>query len=362
MHAIKFIMMIHIQNIPFLGFLLGVIFFLLFYWLSGILAPFWIGLGIAYLSNDIVSVLARWKIPRWLTSIFIIFMLYAFFFLFIFFIIPIIHKIFSHVQEVIPKVSEWLAQSWIKIGEYLVNYVSQEESFVVLTKIKTHFSDISVVMGQNIIYQLDDFLRIAHLLSWYSLGPFFGIYWMIYLPQFQKDVKTFVPHDWRSPLNNFGNDFHEKLKCYLRRQSLVSFIMTIYYGLSLGYMGLSLAPLIAFMTFIFSWIPFFGFILSFILAFISVVLQWGWGTEIETFLWIYGVGYVIEGLIAPFLVGKKLGINPIWLLMSLVLTAQCLGMLWMIFAIPLAIFIKTSLIWGLKTWECSEIYQKHDTE
>jgi predicted PurR-regulated permease PerM len=57
---------------------------------------------------------------------------------------------------------------------------------------------------------------------------------------------------------------------------------------------------------------------------------------------------VIEQIVAPQLIGKFTGLNPVWILISLLLGAKLGGLLGLVVAVPIASFIK-SLSEYLKT-------------
>jgi predicted PurR-regulated permease PerM len=55
------------------------------------------------------------------------------------------------------------------------------------------------------------------------------------------------------------------------------------------------------------------------------------------------VEQAIENIIAPRLLGRFTGLNPVWVLVALLLGTRIAGLLGLLVAIPIAGFIKTTL-------------------
>ena len=69
---------------------------------------------------------------------------------------------------------------------------------------------------------------------------------------------------------------------------------------------------------------------------------------------MYGVGHVLEGgLVTPFLVGGKIGLNPIMIILALMIFGQILGLVGVLLALPLAtiavVLLKHAKLYYLKS-------------
>ncbi|MBF2076227.1 MAG: AI-2E family transporter [Synechococcales cyanobacterium C42_A2020_086] len=86
----------------------------------------------------------------------------------------------------------------------------------------------------------------------------------------------------------------------------------------------------------------FGASLSIVTVSLLLALQNIW-LGIKVLVVAFLVDLVVENAIAPQLIGKFTGLNPAWILVSLLIGAKIGGLLGMILAVPIASFIKSML-------------------
>lgn len=138
-------------------------------------------------------------------------------------------------------------------------------------------------------------------------------------------------------IKKFFSDIDILLSAYMRGQLKVCIIMAIYYSIALSIVGVDLALLIGVISGFVIILPFIGFLFAMIIALIFGYFEFGFTAHLFYILMIYLTGSVLEGSIfTPKIVGDKIGIHPLWIIFAVLACGQLLGIMGMLFAIPIA--------------------------
>ena len=86
--------------------------------------------------------------------------------------------------------------------------------------------------------------------------------------------------------------------------------------------------------------------------------QWTWiGLVVIVFMF----GQFVEGnILAPKLVGDKVGLHPVWLIFAMFAFGYLLGFVGLLIAVPLAAAIAVLFRFGLQRYMASPVYQGED--
>src|SRR5690606_36509891 len=127
--------------------------------------------------------------------------------------------------------------------------------------------------------------------------------------------------------------------------------------------GLNFGLLIGLVTGLISFIPFVGAITGFLVATIVAVAQfWPEWTSIAIVIGVFMVGQALEGyVLAPKLVGAKVGLHPVWLMFALIAFGYLFGFVGLLIAVPLAAAIGVLVRFALRKYRESPIYTGEET-
>ena len=174
----------------------------------------------------------------------------------------------------------------------------------------------------------------------------------------KKKSNEMVPERFRPTLKEFLSDLNKTLSGFLRGQASVCLCLAFYYGISLSLIGINLGAIIGILTGLLSFVPYVGFFSGLIISALLALAggaSWGqWGALAAVFL----VGNILEGyVLTPRLVGKRVGLHPLWILFA-VLAGGCLaGFLGVLVAVPVASVIGVTVRWLNKLYQASDFYK-----
>lgn len=167
---------------------------------------------------------------------------------------------------------------------------------------------------------------------------------------------------WRGILSWIPSPWHEKVPQYLTKTFKdYFFVRLIVVGISsvmrlivFFLLGVPYAILFAFSIGIAGFIPFFAGVIT-IFGVIVLLFQ-----SVSLAVWFYVSATIIDQLtdniLAPRLMGNAIGLNPIWLLISLFIGGKVAGLLGIFLAVPLASVIKQLF----EDWRAEEGGRKKD--
>jgi predicted PurR-regulated permease PerM len=334
-----------------------VVFVLLLWLLSNILLPFVAGAAVAYLLAPLIDRLERLGINRLVSALTII------------------------VVAVLALVYLILLVAPI-LGVQLASLIDNVPGYV--TKLQTLLSDPSrpwvqklVGVGLNADKGLSDlvsqgmgwltaFLKslwsggraLVSLFSLIVVTPVVAFYLIYDWHRMIRNVDNWVPVHQRDIVRQLARECDAAISGFVRGQTAVCLILGSYYAVALTLTGLNFGLLIGLISGLITFIPYVGSLTGLILAVGVAVAQFAphWG-PILTVLGIFIVGQFVEGnVLAPKLVGKSVGLHPVWLIFALLAFAYLFGFVGLLVAVPLAATIGVLVRFALQRYRQSSLY------
>lgn len=314
----------------------------LIYKIQDFLAPFILSFVIAYFLNPVVSFLhKKARMPRYLAAILVV----MFFILVIIGIfLTIIPTIYGRTIDIIQLLPNYLtdlgASFYPKIHEYLSRYGIESsigKSSLSLFQDLRWLSKAEDILLGIFTKTFESTSAIIGLLSFVFLVPIIVFYLLKDWEAMLKHISCHIPISLEKQIKEIFLAIDKVLAGYARGQLNVCIILALFYGISLAFCQLNSGFAIGMITGILAFIPYIGFGIGVIFAFLSAALQWGLDSgHMLTIAAIFVFGQVIESnFLVPFLIGKKVGIHPLWLIFGLFFFGSLFGFLGIALAVPL---------------------------
>lgn len=325
--------------------------------IKGILLPFVLAFVLAYLLNPLVNKLGN-KIGRPIASGIVVGLALLFFILVVMLLIPIAQ---TQISDFISKVPLMADKIWSYIQK-LIMWGRPKMDYQKLYQLSDSTTQTAVGvlngLGAGLNHVISGGLAIVNLLALLFISPIVLFYVLKDLPKMKEKSKEITPERFRPTVKEFLADLNKTLSGFLRGQASVCICLAIYYGIALGFTGINLGAIVGILTGILSFIPYVGFftglVISALLALAGGATLTQWGALGVIFL----AGNILEGyILTPRLVGKRVGLHPLWILFA-VLAGGCLaGFLGVLVAVPVAAVIGVILRWLNKLYQASSFYK-----
>jgi predicted PurR-regulated permease PerM len=172
-------------------------------------------------------------------------------------------------------------------------------------------------------------------------------------------LKQLIPIRFQVTAQILVSETDGLLSQYLRGQMLVILIMAVFYSAGLSLTGMQGALGLGVFTAIVIIIPYIGIAIGLVLAVLSVILQFGFSSELIVVLVIFGIGQVLEGFfLTPRLVGERIGLHPVAVLFALLIFAKLFGFFGVLLALPASAIVLVLIRFAWSLYEQSTWYRK----
>ena len=200
---------------------------------------------------------------------------------------------------------------------------------------------------------------IVDVLSLVVVTPFVAFYLLRDWDQMIGRVDRLLPQDHAEEIRGLAREIDRKIAAFVRGQLLVGFLLGVFYATGLVAIGLNYGLLIGLASGILSFIPYLGFTVGFVLSIIIALVQfwpdWPW---LLATVAVFLVGQLLEGyVLQPRLIGRSVGLHPVWLIFSLFAFGLLFGFVGLLIAIPAAAAIGVLTRYGIERYRASPLFR-----
>ena len=317
---------------------------------KSILLPFVLGMVIAYLLNP----LGRLRISRGPAALFILLGFLALLLSFFALLIPVLHRELSDFSRDLPEYIDRLTEMLAPYSEKI-----QNQDSVDLKAILRQNASTGLNAANQVLYGMAaGGLAILNILSLLVITPIVAYFMMKEWINITNWVKDLMPRDQKNTIMDLLDQINRKLAGFIRGQISVAFILGIMYALALTLVGLKYGLLIGFTAGLLSIIPMLGSIVGFVTGVLVAWFQSGEWSYVLIIAAIFLAGQAIEGnFLTPRLVGRSVGMHPLWIFFALLAGGALFGILGMLLAVPVAAVIGVLAAFGIKRYKASPYYK-----
>ncbi len=344
-------------------FVLGAIalFGYIIYLLMPVIAPFIAAFLLAYLINPLVTRMAKYNMPRWLTISLVFLGIMLAVGLGTWYLAPLLWEQIGYASKNIPEVLRWFnhtAIPWVeKSFNLTLDRVNNDElSNAVMDYLQTNYS---VDSAQSIVYRIaQSGLSIMHTGGLLLLIPVIAFYFLLDWNNMIWRLQLLIPRQIEPTVVSIAKECHAVLGAFVKGQLLVMLLLGIVYAVGLQIIGIEVGLIIGLIAGLCSIIPYLGFAAGIIAAFAASLLQYGldW-VHLLLVLVVFMIGQVIESyILQPFLLGDKIGLSPVAVVFAVLAGAQLYGFVGMLIALPVAAVLVVLLRHLYQTYEQSVFY------
>lgn len=320
-----------------------------------ILSPFLIGAGLAFILSIPLNFLER-KFPRLkrpvsLLLTFLIFIVVITVLMFL--VVPKLAETFTSIIDSVPHALDNL-QNFINSQNINWEWVQQK-----LTESKLDWQSLSnqalsIIKGSFGNFFSSTFGVLSSVVQGIlsiAISFIFAAYILISKEklsiQFKKLMYAFLPEKIVDRAIEIGKLTHKTFSSFFTFQLLECVILGFMFLISMTILDIPYALLISIIIAVFALVPIFGLCIAFILASLFIVMVNP--IKVIVFAILFAILQQIEGnLIYPKVVGKSIGLPPIWVILVITIGANVMGILGIILFIPLSSVIYTLLTSAVK--------------
>lgn len=134
--------------------------------------------------------------------------------------------------------------------------------------------------------------------------------------------------------------FVTDIQRYMVMKTLISLSSGILIGIWLALLGVDFPVLWGFLAFLLNYVPNLGSIIAAVPAILLALIEFGIGRALLATAGYLAVNFILENMIEPRLMGRRLGLSTLVVFLSLIFWGSLLGLIGMVLSIPLTMILK----------------------
>ena len=340
---------------------------ILVYLLQPILAPFLMGMMLAYLGDPLADRFERLKMNRTLAVVSVFCVMGVIIAIALLIFIPLIGNQVDKVGQQLPALFAMIQNQfipWVNQKFGLELSIPNLEQIREAISTSNHWQKTGSMVTQFIQRATKSGLALVDWLFTLVLIPVVTFYLLRDWDRMVKFSRELLPRRIRPKVIRVTREIDEVLGQFLRGQLLVMLMLSVIYTVGLWAVGIDLALLVGFTAGLASVVPYLGVIIGICFATMATLLQFQFSSELISQLvlvWmVFGAGQIIEGFIlTPWLVGDKIGLHPVAVIFAILAGGQLFGFVGVLIALPVAAVIMVFLRHLHQNYKDSQFYGRY---
>jgi len=326
-----------------------------------ILLPFIAGMALAYFLDPVADWFERRGFSRLMATLAILIAFIALFAISLVVVIPILVTQAADLGGRIPGYITQLQSLLMSESNLLPTWVSDQ-----LGQIKDSFAALlkeGAGLVGTIFQQIwNSGMALLDIAALFVVTPVVAFYLLLDWDNMVAKVDKWVPRDHVETVRYLAKQIDATIAGFVRGQGSVCIILGIIYAVGLSLVGLNFGLLIGLFAGLISFIPYVGSMVGLVLALTVAIVQfWPDFVMIGAVIAVFALGQFFEGnILQPRLVGKSVGLHPVWLMFALFAFGALFGFVGMLIAVPAAASIGVLVRFAISRYLDSDLY--HGTQ
>lgn len=201
-------------------------------------------------------------------------------------------------------------------------------------------------------------LNVISLLLLVVVVPVVAFYLLLDWDRLVAAVDDLLPREHAPVIRRLAREIDATVASFIRGMGTVCLVMGVYYAAGLMLVGLQFGLIVGAITGLITFIPYVGALIGGALALgLALVQFWGDWVSLALVAAVFVGGQAIEGnILTPKLVGKSVGLHPVWLILALAVFGTLFGFVGMLVAVPLAAAIGVMIRHAAGVYRQSALY------
>ena len=334
------------------------VFILLLWILNDVLLPFVAGMVLAYLLDPLVRRVQRLGVNRAIASVTVVVLVILVLALALIMVLPVLGDQIAGFIDRLPGYIERIRQLAAESSQSWLGRLVGEKLPEAQNSLGGVASSAAGWVAAFLASLWSGGKALVSVLSLLVIAPIVAFYLLLDWERMIAAVDSWVPVQHRETVRGLAREMDAAISGFVRGQALVCLILGIFYSVALILIGLNFGLLIGIVAAILGFAPYIGTMTGFLLAVgVAVAQFWPNWTMPALAAGIFVFGQFVEGnILQPNLVGKEIGLHPVWLMFALFSFGVLFGFVGLLVAVPVAAAIGVLVRFLLRQYLQSSYY------
>lgn len=332
---------------------------LFLYVFSPILLPFFAGMILAYFLDPVADRLERLGMSRLLATLTILIVFVIALAVGLIVLIPVLA---TQLAEFIARIPDYLSRLQGLLTsfdpEWLSSTIGVDPASLRdgLNSLLTQGTGFLAGLFQGIWNSGRTLIDLAGL---FVITPVVAFYMLLDWDRMVTTIDGWIPRDHIGTVRGIASDVDAAVAGFVRGQGTVCIILGLFYAIGLTLVGLNFGLLIGLVAGLISFIPYVGSLIGLVLAMgVALVQFWPEWQWIAATAVVFFSGQFFEGnILQPNLVGKSVGLHPVWLMFALFAFGSLFGFAGLLVAVPAAAAVGVLTRFAISRYLASPLYR-----
>jgi predicted PurR-regulated permease PerM len=322
--------------------------------LGEVLLPFIVGGAIAYFLDPIADRLERMGLSRVTATAVISLVALLLVVLLVLAVIPTLVNQLTALVNAAPDIAKRLQGFLLERFPDLADSTSTIRQ--TLAEIGTAIQARGAELAQGV---LSSALGVISIVLFIVVVPVVAFYLLLDWDDMVARIDSMLPLDHAPTIRRLAREINAVLAGFVRGQVSVCVALGTFYAVALMAAGLQFGLIVGAIAGAITFIPYVGSLVGGALAIGLALFQfWGDWVQIGIIAAIFAAGQFVEGnILTPRLVGKSVGLHPVWLLFALSAFGTVFGFVGLLIAVPVAASIGVLTRFAMEQYRSSLLYQ-----
>ena len=320
---------------------------------GSLLAPFVLGLGIAYLLAPAVAWLVRHRVPRVLA---IILTLLPFLFglvLAVVILVPALERqvvdLAARLPTLLQQLSQWLldlrtrflASGHSFLSDEQVAWLRNLQASDLAAMVQQQWSNVGEAARGAFLGLGKGVLTVVAMVLYLIVTPTVTFYLLASWERFTGSIAQLVPPARREDVFAFLHEYDHLLGRYVRGALTEAALMAVFTGGALALLGFPGALLVGVIVGIGNLVPYVGLYVSMVPGVLFALVSGAIVPNLLKLGAVFAMEQILDGsVVGPRILGGAVGLNPVWIMISMAFFSVLLGFVGLLLAVPLAILVR----------------------
>ena len=322
--------------------------------LGDVILPFVLGAAVAYFLDPVADRLERLGLSRVSATVTISLSALLVFVVAALLIVPLLIDQTRALIAVAPSLTENLI-TWL--NERFPSLMDADSQ--VRQSLRELGAALQARGGELVNAVLGSAASVINLILLVVVVPVVAFYMLLDWDHLVARIDALLPREHAPMIRTIARDVDNTVAAFIRGMGTVCLVMGTFYAIALMAVGLQFGLVVGAVAGLVTFIPYVGAILGGALAIGLALFQfWGDWVSIGLVAAVFVAGQALEGnVLTPKLVGKSVGLHPVWLILALSVFGALFGFVGMLVAVPVAAAIGVLIRHGIVAYQASALYK-----
>lgn len=326
--------------------------------LKPVLLPFAAGLAIAYFLDPVVDKIERRGVPRWLGALCVLAGFLLIIGLLALLILPLLQDQIGALVNAVPGYVEKARTSLLPRFEGWLARFSPEDVEKIRGAAGQYAGNAVGFVGKALQQIITSGIALIDVLALSIITPVVAFYLLRDWRALTTAFDSLLPRRHYTVISGQLSEINRTLAGFVRGQALVCVFLGFIYGIGLTLVGLQYGAAIGVAAGVLTFMPYIGTVFAWVVSIILALVQFDSFTRISMVIGVLLIGHWMEVyVLAPRLVGHRVGLHPVWILFALIAGARLMGFVGVLIAVPVAAVIGVLTRFAVQRYKQSSVYE-----